>query len=111
MAFLHDAAAGHLTHVLTEVADGETAIGHDLTAVRLFLPDDQTKHRGFAGTVRSHETDFLAAVDAGRRLHEEDLTAVVFADGIEANHGPKIGGRRPICKRLPNVADFPRIGA
>ena len=55
------AAAGHLAHVLAEVADGDAAIDGDLALVGQLLPGDHAEERRLAGAVGPDEPDLLAA--------------------------------------------------
>ncbi len=82
----HGASARHLTHVLAEVADGDTAIGGDLALVGLVPADDHAEERRLAGAVRTDEADFLPPVKGCRGFDEEDLVAVLLADIVETDH-------------------------
>ncbi len=79
-------AAGHLADVLAEVADGDAAFGGDLAFVGLLLADDHAEQGRFAGAVGADEANLFAFVEGGRGLDEEELVAVLLADGVEANH-------------------------
>ena len=81
-----DAPPLHLAHVLAEVTDHQATIDRDAAAVGLLLTDDQTENRGLARAIRADEADLFPAIDACGRVHEEDLLAVVLADGVEADH-------------------------
>ena len=80
------AAALHVADVLAEVADGDAAIDGDLALVGLLLAGDQAEQRGLAGAVGTDEADLLAALQSRRRLDEDDLLAVLFADAFETDH-------------------------
>ena len=80
------AAPRHLADVLAEVADGHAAVDRHLAVVGRLLPHDQAENRGLAGAVGADQPHLLAAVDGGGRVDEEDVRAVLLADGIEADH-------------------------
>ena len=44
-----------------------------------------------AGTVRADETDLLPLLNRHGRIDEQELVAVLLADGVEANHGAVVG--------------------
>jgi hypothetical protein len=79
-------AAGHLAHVLAEVADADAAIDRHLALVGRLLLHDQTKDGGLAGAVGADQAHLFPAVDGRRRLHEQDLGAVLLADLVEPDH-------------------------
>ena len=81
------AAARHLAHVLAEVADGDAAIDGHLALIGVLLARHHPEQRRLAGAVRPDEADLLAALKRRGGFDEDDLMAVLLADGIEANHG------------------------
>src|SRR5690606_36338572 len=95
--------AGHLAHVLIEVADGHAAIDGDLAFLGLLLTGDEAEEGRLAGAVRTDEAHLLPTVEGGRGLDEEDLLSVLLADVVEADHG------RGICQPRPlSPAQIPR---
>ncbi len=90
-----NAAARHLADILAEIADGDSAIGRDLTLVGRLLAGDHAKQRCLAGAVRPDEPGLLAFLERGGRLDEEDLLAVLLADLVEAYHGARDRGTSP----------------
>ena len=82
----HDAHVAHLADVLAEVADGRAALDRDLAGVRLFFPHDHAKDGRLARAIGTNEPDLLTAKKGARGVHEENLAAVLFGDGVEANH-------------------------
>src|SRR5206468_12696051 len=80
------AASGHLAYVLTEIADGDTAIERYLALVGLLLARDHPEQRGLAGPVRADEADLLALLERRGGFDEEDLVADLLADVIETDH-------------------------
>ena len=83
----HGAPAGHLAHVLREVADGHAAVDGDLPLVRLLLARDEAEQRGLAGAVRADQPHLLPVVQGGRGLQEQDLLPVLLRYGVEADQG------------------------
>ena len=73
---VEDAAAGHLLHVLAEVADRQPSRDGDVAFVGLLFADDHPEQRRLAGAVRADEADFLARIELERGVHEENLAAV-----------------------------------
>ncbi len=80
------AAAGHLADILVEIADGDATIDRDLALVGPLLAGDHAEQRRLARAVGADEADLLAAKDGRRSFDEEELLAVLLADGVEANH-------------------------
>jgi hypothetical protein len=52
----------------------------------LFLLRHHAEQRGFAGTIRADQSDFLALLQRGGCLNEKDLPTILLADIIKANH-------------------------
>src|SRR4029077_768750 len=69
-----------------EISDGDAAIDRDLAFVGRILSRDQAEQRGLAGAVRADEARLLALLQGGRGFDEDDLVAVLFADGVDADH-------------------------
>ena len=51
------------------------------------LAGDQAEQRGLARAVGAHQAGLLAALKRRRGLDEEELVAVLLADGVETDHG------------------------
>ena len=51
--------AGHLLHILPEVADGQLPRDRDVTLVRGLFTRDHPEERGLAGAVRPDQADFF----------------------------------------------------
>ena len=83
---VEDAAAGHLLHVLAEVADRQPSRDGDVAFVGLLFADDHPEQRRLARAVRADEADFLARIELERGVDEENLPAVLLADVGERNH-------------------------
>ena len=83
---IEDGAARHLLDVLAEVADGELLRDRDLAVVRRFFAGDHAENRRLAGAVGSDEPDLFAGIELERRVHEEDLLAVLLVDVRERDH-------------------------
>jgi len=79
----------HLPHALAEVADGDAPVDGDLALVGLLLARDEPEERRLAGAVRPHEPHFLSAPQDGGGLQEEELAAVLLADGVESDQGAR----------------------
>ena len=79
-------AAFHLADVLAEIADGDAAIDRDLAFVGCLLAGDHAEQGRLAGSVRADEADLLTPVERRGGLDEEELMAVLFGDGVEADH-------------------------
>ena len=79
-------ASRHLLDVLPEIADRQPLGHRDLALVGRFLSDHHPEECGLAGPVRAHEADAFARVELERRVHEQDLPAVLLADAGKGNH-------------------------
>jgi hypothetical protein len=101
-----DRPAAHLADVLPEVADRDAAIDAHRALVRRLFLHDVAEEGGLAGAVRAHEADLLALVERRRGTDEENLTAVLRADGVEANHVAQAHRSTPAL-RHPSRACLP----
>ena len=77
------AAARHFADVLAEVADGDAAIDRHLAFIGRFLPGDHAEERRLAGAVGADQADLLPLPQRRRGLDEEEVMAVLLADGFE----------------------------
>ena len=71
---------GHLLDVLAKVADGQFFRHGHVAFVRHFLAGDHAEQRRLAGAVGPDEADLLAGIQLERRVDEENLASVLFAD-------------------------------
>ena len=79
-------AARHFLDVLAEVADGQLLRDGDLAVVDAFFAGDHAEDGGLAGAVGSDQADLFARIELERRVHEEDLLAVLLVDVRERDH-------------------------
>src|SRR5437763_570713 len=84
--FVEDRAAGHLFHILTEVADGDLLRHGDRAFIGRLFADDHAEERRLAGAVRPDQADLLAGIELKAGIDEEDLFAVLLADAVEGDH-------------------------
>src|SRR5262249_45694722 len=105
-------AAAHLADILAEVADGGASIDGDLAAVRLLLLHDQPEDGGLARPVGPDQPHVLAAVHGRGGFEEEDLSTVLLADRIEADHPRSLARpqRRPGSSVVIGGFDGLRLG-
>ena len=85
------AAPRHLADVLAEVPDGDAAIDRDLAFVGHVLAGNQPEQRRLARAVRPDEPGLLALLQRRGGFDEDDLVAVLFADGVDADHAEARG--------------------
>ena len=58
----------------------------DFAFVGILLADDHAEERGFAGAVRTDQSDLLAGVQLKGRVDEDQLFAVLLVDAGKGNH-------------------------
>ncbi len=86
--FVDHASPGHLFDVLPEIADVIRRGSDDLAVVRRFLARDDAEERRLAGAVGPDQADLLAGVELKRRVHEEQLLAVLLRQALNRDHRP-----------------------
>ena len=76
----------HLFDILAEIAYRE-AFGHGhLALILMFFADNHAKESRLAGAIGPNEPNLLSRVELERRVHEENLTAVLLTDAGKRDH-------------------------
>ena len=78
--FVEHRAPGHLVDLLAEVAERQLLRNRHVAVIGVLLARDHPEERRLAGPVRPDETDLLSGVQLERRVHEEDLAAVLLGN-------------------------------
>ena len=81
-----DALPMHLADVLIEVPNRRASIDGDLAGIGFLLSHDETEDGALAGAIGPEQAHLLAAKQRERGIHEQHLTAMLLANGIETNH-------------------------
>ncbi len=84
--FIQHRAAGHLFHVLAEIADREPPGNGDFALVWSFLAHNHAEKRGLTRAIRPHQTDFFARIELEGSVHKNQLPAVLFIDIGKRDH-------------------------
>jgi hypothetical protein len=58
--FFQSAAAGHFSNILRKIADNKSGIYLNFALIWFLIASYQAKNRGFAGSIRTYQADFIA---------------------------------------------------
>ena len=93
--FIEHGAAGHLFHILAEIADGQFLRNRYFAFIGIFLAHHHAEERSLARAVGTHQPHLLSRVQLKGGFDENELLAVLLANVGKRNHGIIPGYQTP----------------